>query len=556
MTVRHRAFRFCAFLVAAIAVAALFRLHNPTIPGTDSFRHFRQAALYVEHGPFISAFPWLPYSVVSRWASDLWYGFNLLLIPFAFIRDPILGIKVAAICETVVLLLTFWFVMRRHQVAYDYAWPFLLFFFAPATLYGLLMTRPHVLTMALAALLFSYLVTDSRRGALVSSLLLAWIHLNFFWVVPVAAAVVGVTKLVCERACIWRSGLAAMAGMTLGWLLRPHPIGSAKLLYVQLVELNAARHQGVPLMYADELKPVPLPQLASGFLYVLLIWLTVTAVFVIAAAAARRPFGSRRRSTDGGQVAQGELQPPRAGGRGGLGRQDRTLLWSSLALAVLFFAVTAGDTRRAVALWAVYCVVFAAVAFSRLLDPRLPAERSVLTLDTRIIISACIGIAFALMVGTAVSEHLLKPGMWRGDSPTLMQGPAEWLRRNTKRDEIVFNVNWGDFQVLFFWDTHNRYTSGLDPIFLYSYDHGLYWKAHHLQNGEGTAVTWATPDSTPANPEDTYTVLRRDFHASYILVRKQEDRYKPMYYYLQGDPRFRLAVEDEMFAVFRLAGAG
>ena len=527
MPVKRRACHLCAFLVAAIGVAALFRLHDPGVPGMDSFRHFRHAALYAQHGPFMSAYPWLPYSVVSRWGSDLWYGFNLLLIPFTFVSDPILGIKLAAICEMVVLLLTFRFVMRRHQVGYDYGWPFLLFFFAPATLYGLLMTRPHVLTMALAALLLSYLVTNSGRGAFVSGLLLSWIHLNFLWVVPVSAAVVGIAKLACERVWIWRSGLAAMVGMALGWLLRPHPIGSAKLLYVQLVELNMARHQGVPLMYADEMKPVPMPEVASGFLYVLLIWLTLTVVFVISAAARR----------------------PEVSG------QDRALLWSSLALAGLFFAMTALDTRRAVALWAAYGVVFVAVAFSRLLnlDPRTPTERSLLALDTRIIIAVCVALLFAAMVGTSANDHLLRAQRWRSAPPDLMKAPCEWLEAHSRPGEIVFNVNWGDYQVLFFRDTHNRYVTGLDPIFLYAYNQGLYWKAHHLGMGEGTAVTWATPDPTPRDAEDTYTVLRRDFKASYVLLSKRVN--EPLYTYLRGEARFQPVFEDEWYVVYRLAGS-
>jgi len=523
LALKHKAVRGCLFLLAAVAVTALFRLHNPSIPGTDSFRHFRHAALYAQHGPFMSDYPWLPFSVVSRWASDLWYGFHLLLIPFTYIPDPIFAIKLASICETVVLLLMLYVVMRRHQIVLDYAWPFVLFFFAPATLYGLLMTRPHVLTMALAALLFSYLVTDSRRGAFVSSLLLSWVHVNFFWVVPVTVGVVGLAKLACERVWAWRCALAALVGMTLGWLLRPHPVGSAKLLYVQLVELTMARRHGVPLMYADELKPVPLPQIASGFLYVLLIWLAVTVIFLIGAATRRA----------------------------GLSRRDHTLLWSSLALTVLFFAMTAFDTRRAVVLWMTFGVVFTAAAFSRLLDPTSRKEQ-LLAQDTRGILAACLGIVFLLMIGAAANQHLLTPGMWRGDAPTVMQGPGEWLKANARPDEIVFNVNWGDFQTLFFWDPRNRYTSGLDPIFLYSFDHELYWKAHHLQTGEATAYTWATPEPRPRRSEDTYTVLTRDFHAGYVMVRRRDPRYQALWYYLQSDPRFQLAFEDQGYAIFRL----
>ena len=113
---------------------------------------------------------------------------------------------------------------------------------------------------------------------------------------------------------------------------------------------------------------------------------------------------------------------------------------------------------------------------------------------------------------------------------------------------LVYNVDWGAFPELFFWNTKQYYVSGLDAIFLYAYDEGLYWKAHHLATGEATARTWGTMEMPAGGGEDTYTVLRQDLKASYVVLDRQ--RNAALYGYLSGDERYRLGFDDGYSAVF------
>ena len=45
---------------------------------------------------------------------------------------------------------------------------------------------------------------------------------------------------------------------------------------------------------------------------------------------------------------------------------------------------------------------------------------------------------------------------------------ANWLKQNTKQDELVANLNYNDFAKLYFLSPHLKYLHGLDPVFLYA----------------------------------------------------------------------------------------
>jgi hypothetical protein len=252
----HRGLRLIAFALTAVAVAAAFRLHNPTVCDPDSFYHFRHAALYGENGVLMRDFPWIAYSILNRFSSDLAYGFHILLVPFTLLRDPVPGLRLAAVFEITVLLLLLYLVMRRHKVTYDFAWPFLVTFAAPPIMFLLLMTRPHTITMGLSVLLLSLMASGGTWGVLLTSMAIAFIHLNFFWVIPLVVVVSAGVGLFTERRLEWRKAVAALVGLSLGWLLRPNPIGAARIEYVQAV-MHAVQRQKGGLLFGLEWLPMP-----------------------------------------------------------------------------------------------------------------------------------------------------------------------------------------------------------------------------------------------------------------------------------------------------------
>lgn len=510
--------QMAAFLIVAVMVGAFFRLMAPNIPDPDSFYHFRHAAIYAEKGITYSQFPWLVYSVVNRLSADLGYGFHLLLVPLTFLGDQVLGVKLGAVLETVITLTLLFLVLRRHRIAFCGVWPFAVFLLGPPMTYTFLMTRPQTLTMGLCALLFSLLVRGPAWGVLLAAAAICFFHLNVFVIVPVIVAIVALCKCLTGGGWEWRKWVAAAAGMGLGALLRPNPLGAVKLEYVQFLVHEMVRKEGIPLNFGREWLPVNLEGLVAGFSWFLLLWAIMLGTALAIAA------------------------------RGG--REDREggcLLWSSLALSILFFVVMVTFTKRVAPLWAVFSVIFAAQTFSRLVRRSAVGGRHVLSGETRLVVACVVGVLLVAMAGAVLNEHIVRE-KWRAHNSYRMRDAAFWLADHSQPGDIVLNVSWSSFPELFFWNTKNRYVHGLDPIFLFAYDQKLYWKVAAL-DGRPVVQSAAAKALGPELADmDLYELAKTELGASYVLVEAR--RRSPVEAQLSGDMRFERVFDDRDVVIF------
>ena len=504
------------FIPAAIAAAAFIQFVTPNIADADAFYHLRHAALYRSQGLTMRDFPWLTCSVIGKLAADLWYGFHLLLMPFTLIDDPARQLKWAGVFVLAAALLLFYFALRRSRIAYSFWWPFLLLFSGPVDTARLSMVRPHVLSMGLAALLFSLLVNGSAWEVFLASLALAFFHLSMFWVALLAALIVGIFKLKIERVWDWRRPAAVVAGLLAGWLLRPNPLGAAKLVYVQTFRLLwEGRELGRAL--SSEMRPLVPQDVVRFFLPAIAVWLSVAVITLVLVRKQR----------------------------GELSARARVLLWSSLALSLFFFGMAVLVSMRSTDQWIVFAVIFVAAGTSYLVGPEVSR---VLTRETRVMLAPLVAALFvALMIYSVNYYRLLLESC---PSPTRFRAAAQWLKGHSRPGEVVFHAQWDLFPELFFWNTQNRYIGGMDPIFEYAESPELFWKAYHLAANQAIGKTWGTQEPAGGRQEDTYTVLKRDFGAAYFFIEKA--RTPALYDYLASDARFRRGFEDGEVAVFRL----
>jgi hypothetical protein len=520
--------RFAVFAAIATATAAYLHLSLPNVADRDALYHFRHAVVYAQDGILTGEFAWVTCSVVSRWAADIWYGFHLLLVPFTFNEDPVRGVKLAGAADLAALLILFHLALRRSRIRWPSLWPFLLISFSPFLLYRLLMTRPHVISMGLAACLLAFACSGGLWGVGLASFALTFIHMGLFWVVPLVIAMVTLVKRRTEGAFEWRVPAAAAGGMILGWLLRPNPFGAAKLVYVQIVQWAIEKQKGVPLLFGgslmsgrDSFDRAPGDSIAH-FAPCLLLWTAALLVFLAALNHDAK-----------------------------LGPKQRTLMWSSLCLSGLLLLVAIQFSLRANDLFSTFAVMMIASVFTFIARPGAASDTGYSDRKHLTIVATLGALLMAFIFWRALDEHTAKmPGL--GYSPHRMEAAAQWLRDNSRRGDIVFHAHWDLFPDLFFWNTHNRYIGGMDPIFQYAYDQDLYWKAHHLYSGRFGSYTCGTPHCSPLAGEGTFTVLRRDFNASYLVL--EEQRHAALFAHASQDERFALGFDKDGIAVFRLAG--
>jgi hypothetical protein len=527
----HRALGFLLFVLFAVALAAYLHLTLPGVPDRDALYHFRHAALYREFGPLMSAFPWTQYSVVSRIGADIWYGFHLLLTPFTLDPDPVRGVKLAGAFDLAAMLVLVYAAGRLLRARLAPLWPLMALTFAPYLLYRLLMTRPHVISIGFAALLLACAVEGSMWGVALVSFAIAWVHLGFFWVVPLIIGVVAFVRWIVEGKWAWREALVAITGTVAGWALRPNPIGAAKLVYTQIVQLAIEKQKGLPLLFGGDLvsgmqtlEQSGIGDFARHFVPGLTLWALLAIVLVAAA------------------TSQSELAP-----------RQRALLWSSFALSAITLAMMMRFSLRAVDLLSVFTAMLAAGVYTCILSPAMGGKSEFSTPSHLRAVVAVGAALIALMVWQGARDYArVMPRMTY--SPYRFKLAGAWLAQNSAPGDIVFDAHWDLFPDLFFWNTTNLYVGGMDPIFQYAYDPKLYWKAHHLYTGRFSSFTCAGPVCGPSNGEDTFRVLTRDFHAKFLVL--EQKRYAPLFHYALNDPRFQFVFDDGVVAVFRLIGEG
>src|SRR3989344_7689545 len=165
-----------ATLVAFAAISAVFQYSSPNIADPDGFYHLAHARFYGQNSFFDSSFPWTQFSVIKTYASDLWYGFHILLIPFSFLGAA--GLKIASVFLTFAVLVGLWRLFKKLKVKWAALWPIFFFISAPNIMHRLLMLRPHNFSMALGALILLFFAAGAAWPIFIFGFLLAWIHLS------------------------------------------------------------------------------------------------------------------------------------------------------------------------------------------------------------------------------------------------------------------------------------------------------------------------------------------------------------------------------------------
>jgi hypothetical protein len=385
------------------------------------------------------------------------------------------------------------------------------------------MTRPHVLSTGLSALLFAWLVTGRPRLAFLASLAIAFFHLSHAWVVFAVATVVLGVRTALERRLPWREALVVAAGVAAGMLARPNPLGGARLLWVQIVELSLARSDSALPSVGKELVPLDWRLVGLNFTPMLVLWIGAA---VLGAGLLSKPKPSSRRAGPRKRDAT----------TAEVGRRSKIALAASLVLSMAFFAMMLFVARRSYDLWSLFAVLFVAIVAATL-TPRVRAR--------------AMRVAIVLFVGMAAhAVYRNQSSLDDAHPPDAMKEAAEWIGRHASPGEIVYNVSWDSFPMLFVWNRTNRYVSGMDPVFLWARDPALYYESLHLEHGKATSRTCRSLGCGPDTHVDTHTAIRRDFGASWLFLDKK--RNPELLAWVRSDARFASGFENEEHAVFRV----
>lgn len=475
------------FFIFLIGVSYFANFRSDTIYDADSFYHIRHSWLYSQEGILFHDFPWTQYSVIKDLKADLWYGFHLLLIPFTYFDDLTLGIKIAGFFTTLGVILSLYFSLKNLGASLPFFWSLFFIFSSPTILFRMAMTRPHAISLAFSALIFSFLIKGSSWLVLLFTFFSVWIHSSLFWFPLVIVSVISLFAMLNRGRIPFTKYVACLAGVLAGLFLRPNPIANLKLIYIQIVDLYLSKKEVLNQIIGGELRsPTLIDFFTDGSILILLVIIGLGLAIFLNYKKIR------------------------------IDTSKETATLSSLVLVFLSLLMYI-NAKRAIDIFAVFTIIFVAIVSSSYLS--LSTTKNYLTDKKRTrTVGMIVFIFIALIVFSSIwlSEDYLSKSKLR----TAFKEPALWLKENTKEKDIVFHLSWDQFPMLFFWNQHNYYINGMDPIFLYTYDKNLYWKVFYMFRKDMGGLTCEAIDCGPENIETVHDVLTKDFKASYVFTRK------------------------------------
>lgn len=470
-----------------VALFSAIQFATPNLVGNDGYFHIKFAQVMREQG-LRPPFPWLPLTILNPAAYfDHHFLYHVLLVPFTY-GDLREGAKWAGVIFPSLAFLAGWIFLRGQGVPYAALWSLGFFAASEAFLYRMSMPRVQSVSLLMLFLILHVTLTRRYRWLLPLTFIYVWLYDAF----PFILILIGIylaTQWLLDRQLELAPLAYAVAGTGLGLLINPYFPNNLVFIYhhllPKLTDTTATR-------IGTEWYPYQTWTLVKNSGPALLAF--VAGVFAL-----------------------------------GLHERRMTTRTASLLLVATFFGLLVFKSRRFVEYYPAFALLFCAVAWTPLFKGWL---------QTKVWIGKALPLALALILASATWLNIQAAREKLQDSKPYQRfaGASAWLQTNTPPGSRVFQTDWDDFTWLYFYNTHNTYTLGLDPTYMQLYDAKMYdlWR-----------------DISKGNVEAPAQTIANTFGAGYIVT---DLKHKGFFRQAKADPQLEEVYRDEYAAVFRVVG--
>lgn len=488
----HRRAALQIALAVILLVMGWIEFAGPAILDNDGYYHIRWAKMLRESFPHLPAFKALPLTILDeQHYVDHHYLFHLLLIPFTF-GDLRVGAKLAAVVFSSLGILSVFALLVSYRVRYRWLWLLPLIASSEPFLYRMSMTRAPALSLALLGV-GTYLIFE-RKPLLLAllSFVFVWSYSLFPLMMSLAVAH-AVTIYLSERRFEFRPILATAIGIVAGLVINPYfPKNLALFREHLLMKTGGTYAVDVGVEWYPYDTWVILGSSALAFV-----------IFVVALLA----FDYRRRTRDAKPLF--------------------------FLFASTMFLLMAFKSRRFIEYWPPFAVAFAAFTISPKLETVSFAWMA-RTRDRVIAALAASAVTVLAVLGMCAVVFQARADVRSEADPFAYKGASEWLAANTPAGSMVFNTDWDDFPMLFYYNPGNTYIVGLDPTYLYDRDQEL-WKLY--------------ADITLGNENNPAPIIRDRFGAEYVFTDNEHSDFMQV---VEDSGDFEKVYEDKFTTVLRV----
>lgn len=420
--------RAAALFTLFAALFALVQFATPGIADNDGYYHIKMGQLMREQG-LKPAFVWLPMTILNREAfydHHLLYHVYLSLFAGGGLPEALaLGAKIAAVLMPALAFTAVWRLLHGQGVRWASLWAVGLFAVSEAFLYRMSMPRAQSASLLILALGLHGLLQRKYHRLIPLGFVYVWLY-NAFPLLIAIGALSAVATFLTERRFEWRALAYPAIGIGLGLIVNPY--FPQNITFIANHLLPKVGESNTPV--GNEWYPYETWTLIenSGF---------ALAAFVFGALA----LGWRGRCIE---------------------RPALVAFLASVTFGYLLF-----KSRRFVEYYPAFALIFAALSAAPLIEQWIagrPRREQWLPFV----------MAAALVIPLGVTLAQARAAMQRSKPADLYAEASAWLRDNTAPGSLVFQTDWDDFTRLFFYNTSNLYTVGLDPTYLELQDADLY----------------------------------------------------------------------------------
>lgn len=478
-----------ALALVVVGVWTWLQYATPNIVGYDGYYHIKIAQVMRTAGlaGIRLDFIWLPLSILNANAfADHHFLFHVLLIPFTFL-DLTQGAKIASLVFAALTFLTIAWSLRKQNVFGAFFWTLALFLLSDPFLFRLAMPRAQSLSLLVLVVGIQWLLDKRYRWLAPLAFVYVWLY-NAFLLLPLVAVLYVVARWLIERRLAWQVVVYVAVGTVLGLILHPYTpnniLFTFQHLYPKFIQPTTAA-------VGSEWSPYQTWTLVKNSAPALALW------------------------------AVGAL---------GLGLRGKRMTTAELTwfLCALGFMVMLLQARRFIEYYPAFALVFCAVIWS---EPLREFWRSA-TRRPRVLALAALAV-LALVAGVVTLRAGYGTIATARPLPTFA-GASQWLAANTPAGSRVFQTDWDDFPQLFFYNTHNTYTIGLDATYMELYDRELY-------------NTWVK--LTRAELKQPAEIIQQTFGADYIISDLAHTTFINA---ARKDPQMEVVYSDKTAIVFHI----
>jgi hypothetical protein len=549
-------YQFLSFFGIFVVFFIFFAILQFSFTGSldpDGYYHIKHAYLIRTEGlSAIQSFPWTQYSILSKYPSDIWIGYHLLLIPFTFFNDLLFGAKLSSVVFSALFCLIFYYLLKKLKVRFPFFWTSFLLFVNYGFLFRLLLPRDFIFSIICIFLSIYFIFKRKYIALFFVSWFFALTYPAALILLGILAFVYLVLEIIYKKIFDFRILTSIIPGVIFGLVLRPDFPNNLKILFVTNILTVFYKLKGVGLNFGAEFMSNYNP-FNRWDLFIFLIYLFV--VFVLIHKFSHKTTGAVKKAILSylfffvvglnfiifyysslissklnivyfAGLLIGWLVLPAIGfllifsKKKIIENQFSFLIFylfclSSLFLLFSFFAA------RFIEYFMPLTILFAGVSLTHFF-PKVIRKKK---LENRFLfkLKGPVLLVFPfLFLGFSYFNAIF----WLTSNKSenyiyTMRETAGFLRENTKNKELILHLVWSDFPGLFYFNDKNYYISAMDPTFMYVYNKEIYWSWIHLRNGVICDVQNCPSYRkicSPRNAVNIYQTIKNYFPVKYIFL--------------------------------------